>query len=339
MREEGERRRVESDIEKALAALTANPGIRPLTRAESIQVRDYARDTFRSPVYGAWLRFYATFLGGATPVDRITENFFQEVAVQRINGRFHDLCQARTLQWSLLRSASMPDLLHRVSGAWRDLTGEPVARERVAALLFADQESVFVKLEETFKGRGVTRVRRADFDIDAIEAMGNLVIQRPVRQSRFFDAIYDGATATIRVNTGKLQGEAPWSLGSILRIAGGGEDACNERGLWMPVSDEGVIGRCAWDYRWRRHERHPSSGFRFEGARVPDLRKAVAHCLEMHERLAQFGLIGWDVAIDEDGSVQIMEFNTGHPGIMFIELVFGPTLLPFRLDRFANERY
>ncbi len=339
LQQDDERRQMAAEVQRELSGLLANPGVRPLARAERARIRDYGLDRFRDPVFVPLLEFYATYRGGFVE-GWIPENYFQTIGVRRLNGRYHDLSQARTLQARLLRSPAMPDILRRVGGEWRDAADEPVERARVPALAFADGDTVYLKREQSFQGRGVTRETHASFDLDRVETLGNFVVQKAIRQAAFFDAIHSGAVATLRITTGKLEGARPWNLGAYLRVGAGSDEIIGAGALKTPVLDgAGALGAFASDKTWRRHDRHPDTGFRFEGAVIPGFPEAVALCLDLHaDRMPQFGIIGWDVAIDDAGAAWIMEFNTGYPGIKFIEASLGPALVPFHLERFAGDR-
>jgi phytoene dehydrogenase-like protein len=108
--------------------------------------------------------------------------------------------------------------------------------------------------------------------------------------------------------------------------------------LDVPVLD--ADGRlCAWanTVDWQRLPRHPDTGFVFDGATVAGYAAAARACVALHERLPQFGFIGWDVAIDSEGAPQVLEMNIGQPDVKVIEMSVGPSLTALQLERYARR--
>jgi hypothetical protein len=331
--------RARDEADQAMRGLLANGAVAPLPVGEVRRVKDYAKDVFGSEAYFPWLHFYAVYRG-AFVEGWIPDNLFQNVVVRHVNGPYHMADNARTLQWRLLGTPSLPDVAHFVNGEWRDVSGGIMDPSELKSALFCDADEVCVKTQNSSRGRGVSFERRETFDRARVESLGNLVIQRVIRQGAFFDGIFPHAVATLRVSTGLLPGARPHLIGSYLRVGRGRARAVGEGSLRVPVLDPGGrLGDFASDSTWRRHASHPDTGFRFAGAQAPGFPKAVAHCLDLHDRLPQFGLIGWDVVLDPDGEVQVMEFNTGHPGIKFIEMSVGPTLRAFQMERYVKPAH
>lgn len=325
------------DVDRHMRKLLANGGRKPLPAAEVRRIRDYARATFGSEAHFPWLHFYAVYRGGFVE-GWVPEDFVQGVAMPFLNGAYHKLCQARTLQWRLLGAESLPDLAHFVGGEWRDLDGALIPRDRVRDLFFADEQRVCLKTEQSIWGKGVSFATPETFDLAVIEAQGNLVVQRAIRQGEWFARIFPGAVTTLRVATGKLRGARPHLVGAFLRVPHGAAQNVDGNAYDLPILDaEGRLSSFALRQDWSRLSAHPDTGFRFEGEAVPDFAGAVAHCLALHDRLPQMGFIGWDVVLDETGRVQVMEFNTAHPETRLLEMSVGPCLVPFRLEQYRGR--
>lgn len=324
-------------VAKALAGLLANDGVRPIGGRMESRIEKYAKERLGGVIYAPWLVFYATYRG-AFHEGWIPDNFFQQVAIPRINGPFHMTDNARTLQRRLIGSDVIPDVAHFVSGEWRGPEGELWDRASVAARLFGNQAEICVKTEQSSKGRGVRLLDRESFRLEEVEALGPLVAQRVIRQSEALEAIFPGAVTTIRVTTAKLPGARPVMLFSNLRMGRGAARKVTLGSLKVPIVDgSGSVGPIASDSDWRQYRAHPDTGFRFEGATIPGFAQLRDDCLALHDRLPQFGLVGWDVTIDRDGHMQLLELNTGHPGIKFAEATVGPCLGALHLERYVRR--
>lgn len=319
----------------AFQGLLSNPDIKAPSPTTTRKISDYAQEHFGSTIYAPWLMVYTTYRGGFRE-GWIPENFFHEVVVHQLNGKYHMLDNARTLQAGLLGPDVLPDILHFISGDWKSVDGGLLNEDSIVERLFDECDEVCIKTQQSSRGRGVSFATRESFDLEAVKALGDFVVQKRLRQHDFFSAMFPGAVATIRVATGKRRGARPTGLFSNLRLGRGSDRAVSLNQIKVPIVDsDGTLDRWGTDGDWKRHAEHPDTGFRFEGARIPDFQKIQGYCVALHERLPQFGLIAWDVAADTAGDPRIMEFNTGFPGIKFGEMSLGPCFEAFDLEQYA----
>jgi hypothetical protein len=326
-------------VAKEKRGLLKNPGLALPGSRERARIRDYAKERFGSVGYAPWLEFYTIFRGrfheGWVPA-----NFFRLVAMPKLNGAHYHIGSSRSLMTRLVSTPMLPDLAHFVSGEWREPSGARIERDKLLSLIFAVGPEVCVKIENSSRGRGITFAHREQTDLAALERHGDLVVQSLIRQHPLFDDLSPNAVATLRVMTGKLPSRAPIFVGSYLRC-GLGQRRALRVGSTLRVGishEDGTLAAFASDMTWRRHPAHPETGAAFEGWRIPSYHEMVASCLDLHDRLPQLGMIGWDVILDASGTVRLMEVNTGEPGIKFIEMSQGPTLRAFELERYAPGR-
>jgi hypothetical protein len=54
-----------------------------------------------------------------------------------------------------------------------------------------------------------------------------------------------------------------------------------------------------------RTERHPDTGGRLAGFRLPHWSEALALCLKAHASFSAYAYVGWDVAFTDDGPVLV----------------------------------
>ncbi|MBP7002002.1 sugar-transfer associated ATP-grasp domain-containing protein [Amaricoccus sp.] len=328
---------VESDVDRHMARLLATGDVRPLPEREVRRIRDYARDVFGDAAWSPWLHFYAVW-NGSFREGWVPEDYFQSVAIPFLNGAYHKICQARTLQRRLLGDASMPDIGYFVGGEWFDVSGARVSRGCVPGMLFGEAANeVCLKAEHTIWGRGVTFETRESFDLDRVERQGNFAVQQVIRQAEWFDPLSPAAVATIRVATGKVAGAAPQLVGAFVRLGFGDARAIGKDSVEVPILDAaGTLAPFAVDDDWRRIPRHPETGQAFDGLVLPEYPRIIGHCLALHDRLPQFGFIGWDAVLDASGAVKVMEFNTAHPETRLIEMALGPCFGAFGLERYKE---
>ena len=57
-------------------------------------------------------------------------------------------------------------------------------------------------------------------------------------------------------------------------------------------------------------------------------------CIELHKKLPHITIIGWDMAICDDETTKVIEWNTGHCDIKFSEASTGPCFLGLGWEKY-----
>jgi hypothetical protein len=86
---------------------------------------------------------------------------------------------------------------------------------------------------------------------------------------------------------------------------------------------------------WVERSAHPTSGETFAGKAIPAFDQCLATVVAHHQRVPYVGAVGWDVTVDRDDSVHILEWNAFHNGIGFSEATMGPCFKGLDWERFA----
>ncbi len=313
--------------------LIKNANVPPLNTGTEKRVFEYAMDTFRSRCSASWLRFYAAFRGEFVE-GCIPEDLYSRRVLQHLNSEFRTIAQAKTLTRRMLGAAEIPDLAYRVHGLWYDQNMQRIGLGELRDKLFSQHESVIMKLDNSMQGRGIKVFDRTDFNPDHFP--GNSVVQRFVEQDPWFDQIITGSTSTLRILSALIDG-TPRLIASHFRVGRSNERSIASRTrLLLSVDAQGRLGDFASDGAWRRYVQHPDTGFTFAKQQIPRFAEAVANCFALHQRVPQFQLVGWDLAIPSTGPLQILEWNMNHPGITFHEAASGPCFKGLGLEALAK---
>jgi hypothetical protein len=93
----------------------------------------------------------------------------------------------------------------------------------------------------------------------------------------------------------------------------------------VPIDVEnGVYAEQAFDTNWLRLERHQDSGVKFSGNVIPSFIACKELVVSLHQKFPFVSCIGWDVAVDRQGNVVLLEWNGAHNDIKFSEATQGP---------------
>ena len=170
----------------------------------------------------------------------------------------------------------------------------------------ARHPSFMYKPNSSGQGDGVARLRSLD-ELRAISGWEDGVCEELVRQDPRMAALHENSVNTVRVITVRTaEGMRIWDC--VLRTGRGDSvvDNAAAGGIIALVDPEtGVVLTDAIDERNGRWERHPDSGVVFRGFRIPlwdELRRLVDGMTSVFPGL---GLVGWDLALAEDGWLMI----------------------------------
>lgn len=325
------------DAARAYAGIIANAGVSPLTAATRRTIRDYAVAVLGSRHFTPWLEVYSVYRGQFLE-GWIPDDFFEQHVLPKVNADYRNFGIAKTLSRRILATDLLPDVAYRVNGLWLDVNCEQIPPQALHKLLFQYGDTVFAKSESSAQGLGISILRESTFDPSTFALKGNLVVQRAVKQAAWFEAISPGCVATLRVTTASREGRAPQFTAAHFRMGVAGQRFIESAAsLKIPVlGSSGELSEFASDPKWCRHRTHPDTGVAFAGMVIPGMADAIRVCLELHARVPQIGVIGWDCAISDSGP-ELLEWNTRHPGIKFEEATVGPAFVGFDYERLAAE--
>ncbi len=256
----------------------------------------------------------------------IPDNYFGRVVCPKINGDFRNLSNLKTLSRRILQTDAIPDLAYYINNIWTSSYGEVLPKSEVIKFLFSDRKFVFLKRNYSFQGKGILKLNREKFENLDLQELGDFVIQEPIQQADWFDQIVTGSVATLRITTVKPIGGKAENRLSTLRVGRISNEYINTKDSIRILLDleTGALSPKVFDYDYNIYEKHPDTGFSFYGHTLPEYEAAVKLCEKLHDQVGMFQVIGWDVVINQKGQVQVMEWNTDHPGLTFSEMATGP---------------
>lgn len=141
------------------------------------------------------------------------------------------------------------------------------------------------------------------------------IIQEVLRQHPALSVLHDSSVNTLRIitarNKSSLQVEF---VTGFIRMGIGGSITDNMAGGGIAAGidfDTGYIKHYGYLFngeKSQRIEEHPTLHVPLDSIQIPHLSEAVQTSIRLHERLDDLRLIGWDVAITDDG-VSFIEGN------------------------------
>ena len=201
--------------------------------------------------------------------------------------------------------------------------GRPVSEDE-AVELCKNLEKVIIKPSKESEGRGVQLFSAKDGITDLSgktvaalfkEYKKDFLVQEWVHQHAGMAALNPTSVNTMRILSYR-SGMEVLIVYSVVRIGRNGSVVDNQcaGGISTTISEDGVLGKEAFGGFSADNIVRTDSGIVLEGYKLPSYDKAIEMVKRLHLKLPFFDIVGWDVAIQEDGEPVLIEFNT-NPGL------------------------
>ena len=147
-----------------------------------------------------------------------------------------------------------------------------------------------------------------DFCATLSEIRDDFVLQTVIHQHPTLASI-NPSINTIRILTFRFRGEVH-VLSAVLRMGSGDSKVDNvaKGGFACPVQSDGRLSKYAVSRVSKTNAVHPS-GVVFADVVIPNYAHVLEKVKEAADNMPYFNLLGWDIAIGEDGEPIFIEFN------------------------------
>lgn len=153
----------------------------------------------------------------------------------------------------------------------------------------------------------------------------NYIIQKKLEQSKILSDINSSSVNTLRFNSYICDGKVYLSP-TALRIGRNGNfrDNLHAGGIMVGVNEDGTLMKYAFYHEdGKKYERHPDTGFVFEGYKIPKYKEISEFVKNNHYRVPHIGIIAWDITLDKDENIVLIETNITTPSIWLNQIACG----------------
>ena len=221
---------------------------------------------------------------------------------------------------------------YKINGFWYDKETTLISEEKVL-LKSKEEKELFVKYAtNSSQSSGVFYVDNSNNNIsEQIEKIikkdnRDIIIQKPVKQHKVLKSFNPSSVNTIRVLS--LLTEQDVKIYScILKIGANGEKADNivRGGMTCGIKPDGFLKDIAYDSKGNKIEKvHPASKIEFSTVQIPKFEEICKTVKEAHKLVPNFRLVSWDITVDEDENVVLIEANLKYGELNFHQFNNGP---------------
>lgn len=139
-----------------------------------------------------------------------------------------------------------------------------------------------------------------------------MMVEQCIESCKELKAFHPSSLNTIRVVTIQNR-ETSEVFGSFLRMGRGNSvvDNAHAGGIFAQINiSDGTIESDGIDTNGKRYDCHPDSHIKLKGFKIPKWKKVVETCCEA-AKLTGNTIMGWDVAINNQGEIEFVEANYG----------------------------
>ena len=218
-----------------------------------------------------------------------------------------------------LKGVRQPHTILKNINGYYYVEGKPVTEEEAVA--FCQQlKNVLIKPTLYSRGKGIQALEITDgfTNIDGKSVAElfhqykkNFQIQERLKQHEQMSRLNPSSVNTIRIVTFR-SGMEILLVSVVVRIGRKGSVIDNQcaGGISTLIDDEGKLGKNGFGGFDQDNILKTDTGVTLEGFQIPSYDKVIEKVKELHFQLPFFDLIGWDMAVAEDGEPVLIEWNT-----------------------------
>lgn len=287
--------------------------------------KEYTLDVFGHKKYIPWIISYCAY-SHKFKEGWIPDNYYGEYVVPALKGDYGKICDRASVINKLLNDKNSLDIGYYINNLFLNSSNEVLNIESFKKILFEKNDKIVFKIENSLQGKGVYFFNKNNFDVKLIRKLGNGVFQNYIVQHSFFNQFNDSAVATIRLTSVCTDdGDIEVRAGYFRFGRNGDTHVLSSSQMRIPINVKmGTLLDTAFYPKSEFTKQLPDNDVDYAGMKLPSFELCISELKRMHKLIPYIRCIGWDIIVDENDNVRVIELNGGHNGITFNEMVQGP---------------
>lgn len=239
------------------------------------------------------------------------------------------------------KNVKQPQLIvRRLNGTYINETFDMISREEAVSVIASCKKECLFKLSYGSCGGKSIQKLQPSADLHLIDNTinsynGDFVVQACLTQSPVTAKFNPTSLNTFRISTLLLNGKFSvctamlrfGTLGSVVDNLGAG-------GACVGINYDGTL--MPYGYKKGLDKIESWNNVVFKGSMIPNFEKVINAAKCAHLNIPQCAFVGWDLAIDENGDVNLIEANIDAPGLFFEQLANARPAFGDRFDEVIN---
>lgn len=317
-------------------------GSKKLTNDQKQDIKAFYAGFNLHKISSYWHQYYYS-CNGQVSVEYIPEDLFYVEMEPNLNRTvFVDVLADKNLLATLFPEVAQPQTVFKNINGFYYCNDELVAEEYVLKLCETDFEMVIKPTLDTGGGKnvivfkcsnGLTNWRNYSLIKLLKGYKKDYIVQKLVEQHSKMKVLNSTSLNTFRVMS-YLTGNKVDILSIIVRMGKEGSRTDNSTGggLSCGVNPDGTLKRVGYNNNTGNSFTETEAGIKFEDIKLPFMEQINRTVIDLHKRVPYFRLISWDLAIDVDEKVILIEYNIKGQDINFHQLNNGPVLKELLTD-------
>lgn len=310
-----------------------------LSKKNRVMCKEYALDVFGHKKYAPWLMSYCSY-SNEFKEGWIPDNYYGQYVVPLYKGDYGKICDRAITINELLKDKYSSDLGYFINGLLFSHKKEVIDPKNFKKILFESEDRIVFKIENSLQGKGVFFYDQNSFNIEKIKKLGNGVFQKFIIQHSFFNQFNKSALATIRLTSVlKDDGSVEVRAGYFRFGRDGDSHVISSSQMRIPID---IKNGCLWDTHLAFYPKSeftkklPDNDIDYPGMKLPSFYHCISEIKRLHALIPYIRCIGWDIIVDENNNMRVIELNGGHNGITFNEMVQGPCFKDLGWEKLRN---
>ena len=268
--------------------------------------------------------------------------FICDYPLQLILKRTNPLKQVEALQHKGLVDVWFPELnfpevyVRCIAGVLYDKNMNIITHEEALRIINENDSFIIKPTVDTGCGKGVMKISLKDKTEDEVNKVlksykKDYIIQEVIKQSKEIESLNPTSLNTCRVTSLLINGK--WYCSTIFKVGKKGADKDNWSSSYLiGVTEDGCLKEFGFDNQLNKVYK-TDLGYSFKGLRLPAFDEMLAFAKENHIKyFPHCGIIGWDILVDNNKKVRVIEVNIKSPGVVGEQLASGVFFESYRDD-------
>jgi hypothetical protein len=258
----------------------------------------------------------------------IPEDFYGSYILPKFNDkRYLKAYTDKNLLERLLPEAKQSKtLLHIMSSKLYDSNYHAASIEYVEEILTNKDKVILKPATDSNQGRGIKIYRKEQFEEllkDLSVISGDYILQEFIQQDEFLTQLNETSVNIFRVTSYRLNNEIKIS-GIYLVIGNAGNEISNftTNSMGVKIEFDGRVAENGYDKFGVPF--NFSEKYGVQEAKIKQIEQLIRFVKEQHGQLPYFDIVGWDLTIDSDGQIVMIEANLNFPGVILSQYICGP---------------